>query len=263
MRAAAVALSLCLLLSGCRKKTAPEFYRLESDYSVLVTREGDDAYESPELATIVAGLQAISANAAERPRADTLLATIAAETQRVQKERAATAQNAAAPEANADALYAALKRAPTEKPEPVAEVKEPAAEQDAGSQPLEPYRGMSEADFVKTFGGCFQKAGAVTLPDGAKATAQKPLATPACTRWGSAQWVFNDKGLIGQLTQQSETRTTETVKPEPAKPTTAPAPTPIIAVPGRPTSDTNAPPSVDPNAYLKDTPPPTVTPPAP
>ena len=111
MRAAAVALSLCLLLSGCRKKTAPEFYRLDGDYSVLVSREGDDAYGTPELTAIIAGLQAIPSDAVERPRAEALLAKIDAEAQRVKKERADTAIAAVPkPTVNPDALYAGLQQ---------------------------------------------------------------------------------------------------------------------------------------------------------
>src|SRR6185436_1608185 len=106
MRAAAVALSVCLLLSGCRKKSAREYYRLESDYSVLVSRDGDAAYDEPELATIIEGLNAIPADALERPKAEALLATIATETLRVRKDKPAPTPVATPTTGNADALFA-------------------------------------------------------------------------------------------------------------------------------------------------------------
>lgn len=266
MRAAAVALSLCLLLSGCRKKTAPEFYRLDGDYSVLVSREGDDAYGTPELTAIIAGLQAIPSDAVERPRAEALLAKIDAEAQRVKKERADTAIAAVPkPTVNPDTLYAGLQQQRVEEAALAAQVL------DAGAtaKKLEPVKGMSEADFVKQFGECFEAGGTVTLPDGSDASAQRPRDLTACqTRWGVAVWVFGPKGLIGQLVQnKASTSSTETRVLDAGRPA-QPAPPPVvetgIVIPGRPAGGTTTPaPSVNQDAYLKDTPPPTVTPPAP
>ena len=261
MRAAAVALSLCLLLSGCRKKTAPEFYRLDGDYSVLVSREGDDAYGSPELATIIAGLQAIPSDAVERPRADALLAKIDAEARRVKQERAETTI-AAVPKATVspDTVYAGLQQQRAE------EAAATAAAQDAGAAVLAPFKAMTEAAFVKAFGACFQKGDTVTLPEGGEAASQRPLDTTACEqRWGTALWVFGAQGLIGQLVQNkassasTETKVVDAGRPAPP----APPPETTLQVMGRPAGATTTVPSINQDSYLKDTPPPTVTPPAP
>ncbi len=262
MRAAAVALSVCLLLSGCRKKSAREYYRLESDYSVLVSRDGDAAYDEPELATIVDGLNAIPTDALERPKAEALLATIAAETLRAHKDRPAPPP-VAAPTGNADALFAGLQQQRQDQAAAVA------AALDASVKYTEPVKGMSEADFVKAFGDCFEKGENTTLPDGVLASSQRVKDLTMCqTKWGNALWVFGAQGLIGKLvntaaaSSSTETRVVDAGKPAPP----APPPETGIQIPGKPSGTGAAatpPPSVDDKQYLNDTPPPTVTPPAP
>jgi len=262
MRAAAVALSVCLLLSGCRKKSAREYYRLESDYSVLVSRDGDAAYNEPELTTIVEGLKAIPEEALERPKAEALLATIATETARVRKENPAPAP-VEVPKGNAEALYAGLQQARQEQADAVA------AAADAAVKYTEPVKGMSEADFVKTWGDCFEKGENVTLPDGRAAASQRVRDLTMCqAKWGNAMWVFDAQGLIGKLvnaaasSSSSETKVLDAGKPSPP----APPPETGLQIPGKPAGTGAAatpPPSIDDKQYLNDTPPPTVTPPAP
>ena len=143
---------------------------------------------------------------------------------------------------------------------------------DAGAtaKKLEPVKGMSEAEFTKAFGDCFEKGANTTLPDGTEATSQRPRDLTACqARWGTAIWVFGPKGLIGQLVEnKASSSSTETWVLDAGRPA-PPAPPPTVetgmVIPGRPVGGATTPaaPSVNQDAYLKDTPPPSVTPPAP
>lgn len=263
MRAAAVALSVCLLLSGCRKKSAREYYRLESDYQVLVSRDGDAAYDEPELATIVDGLNAIPTDALERPKAEALLATIAAETLRVHKDK--PAPTAATPTTgNADALYQGLQQQRQDNARRAAAEAQAAAEAaaaDAGVTYTEPVNGMSEAAFIKAFGTCFTRGAPLTLPDGTKTTTQQALSSPACQKWGGATWLFDGNGLLGKLVENKIPATR--VEFDAGTPPPAPPPKTTRFLLGGPAgSDAPPPPSVDDKQFLNDTPPPTVTPPA-
>ncbi len=63
---------LCVAVSACRKKHAPEVFKLEADVDVLVAQQGEDAYESPEMTVVVAALGRIDPAAVEAERARAL-----------------------------------------------------------------------------------------------------------------------------------------------------------------------------------------------
>ena len=90
---------LATLVSGCRKKSSPEFYELESAQAILIAHEGDDALATPEMADVIARLEAIPASAIEKPRAVALASKLTADKARVTAEQA----RAAAEEAQAKA----------------------------------------------------------------------------------------------------------------------------------------------------------------
>jgi hypothetical protein len=237
-------LLLCLLLpalmlTGCRKKSSKEFHKLEADQSILVAREGDDAYVSPEMDAIIAGLQAIPGDALEKERAAALVATLSAEKARVQAEKAA----AAAPKPPPEDPFAGRTPEPTPsnpEPTPPPEEAAPAEAADAG-EPAEPWSGMDEKRFVAKFGSCFSAAPEATLPDGQKASAyvlnskdakcQKQFGLPDTV----VRYLFTARGLWGKATETVQTRDagviTLPVPPQP--PPTAPPP-PIITTPGAP-----------------------------
>lgn len=238
---------LCAALTGCKKKTATEFYRLEGEHSVLVTREGDAAYETTEMENIITGLRAIPADTVEKPRAEQLLGAIAAEQARVQREKAAVV--VAPPPSGTDdvnARFAAIKAqrdAQQAAPEPVAAV-------DAGPQvPTEPYKGMTEADFIKAFGACYERGAPVTIADGGLSTSMKLRADKKCqgqygTPGATTRWLFGHEGLYARLveTQSSQTTTIDAGAGEQTtKPTPPPDPRPSLVIPGAPAPGSEAP----------------------
>ncbi|GMU61403.1 MAG: hypothetical protein AMXMBFR34_31660 [Myxococcaceae bacterium] len=88
LRNGAGLLLVLALLPACRKKSALEFYELESSYAILVGRDGDAAYVTPEMDRIEPGLRSIPADAIEAPRATALLTKLCDERRRVEHERA-------------------------------------------------------------------------------------------------------------------------------------------------------------------------------
>jgi hypothetical protein len=239
-----VSLLLCVLLStlvltGCRKKTSKEFYKLESEQSILVSRDGDDAYLSAEMDAVLAGLQAIPEDALEKDKANNLVAKLNAERDRVKAEKAALAKPTPPPEDP----FAGRTPTPTETPTPAPEETAPAEEvSDAGEPEVtQPVSGMDEKVFVQKFGSCFSAAPEATLPDGRKAHAyelnakdakcQKQFGQPDTT----VRYLFTDRGLWGKATETLQVRDAGLivlpVPPQPPPP--APAP-PIITTPGAP-----------------------------
>lgn len=198
---ALVSLAALVALTGCRKKSAPEYYGWESNHSILVSRDGDEAYSSADMDAVVAGLQAIPADTVEGPKAAALLAKIAAERARIQAE----AQEAAAP--------AAKEWVP---PTIVAsEVKPPTGEapsvRDAGP-PAAPWAGMSTAELIKYFGSCMKAGDKVTVPGLGEAETYVVQKTGDCEKkYGSNQpdtdtlFLFVKDRLTGQRTQTKTT----------------------------------------------------------
>lgn len=142
--AALAALTLGLLLVvGCRKPSAPDFYAAEADYEVLVLRLGDDAYADEQMRAVISRLLAVPKESREGPAALRLLDRIDAEAKRVARERAAAEARVAAatappPEAlaallsarEADAGLRAGREAPQAPPAPAAAAS-PAANPEA------------------------------------------------------------------------------------------------------------------------------------
>lgn len=227
-----------LLLSAC-KKSSPEFYKLESQQSLLVAREGDDAWVNPEMDAIVQSLQAIPENAIEQPRAAALIAKVAAEQARVRAERAKPP-----PPPPVDPF---ADRYPAPSPERVAppqaptESAEDPSAQDAGSTPTQPWPGVDEKTFVAVFGNCFSAGPKATLPDGKPASSYVLATSPDCQKQhGGAKgavtsYLFTEKGLWGRATQTTEVRDAGTIViPGPPAPPAPPEPAPIMLMPGAP-----------------------------
>ena len=190
-------LLICVMLgvlSGCRKKTSPEFYKLEGEQSILIARTGDDAYVSDEMTAIVASLSAIPLDTVEKARADALVATLAAQKARVLAERV---EQPKPPQVDP---FAGRFPPPALPVEPLPEAP-PAP--DAGP-PEEPWTGMDEATFKQLFGRCFSKGPPTTAARGVPATTQvlgpstecqKKLGTPGSV----TSYVFVDGGVFGKM----------------------------------------------------------------
>ncbi|MDP2275130.1 MAG: hypothetical protein Q8K32_30580 [Archangium sp.] len=231
-----VVLLLCLVaalsLTACRKKSSPEFFKLESQQSILVSRDGDEAWSSPEMDAVLNGLQAIPEDAMEKPRAQALAARIVAEQTRLKAE-----QNRPPPPAPVNPFADRVPMA--ERPAPVPDPETPEALEgvDAGEGPDQPWPGMAESLFVTRFGSCFAPGPKAVLPDARPASAYVLAASPACQKQfgpGKISFLFTDKGLWGKATETLEIRDAGIiVLPAPPAPPPPPLPT-IITVPGAP-----------------------------
>ena len=228
-----------LLLSGCRKKTSPEFYKLESAQSVLVARDGDDAWVSPEMATILEGVQAIPEDTLEKPRATALAAKISAEQARVTAERVKPPRPPPV-----DPFAGRVPSIVAGAREPVAAPPEPeSAGEDAGAQPSVPWPGMDEKVFVARFGECFAQGPNATLPDGQPANAYVLKENADCQkRYGApnvaVSYLFTARGLWGKAVESTRLIDGGTIQlPVPPQPKPPEPPPPIITTPGAPLPD--------------------------
>lgn len=140
-----------LALAGCRKKTAPEYYGWESNYSILVARDGDDAYASPDMDAIVAGLAKIPADTLEGPKAAALSAKIAGERARIAAEKEAATPPPTKEWVPPATTTTAVVKPPDKPPE------------DAGA-PTAPWAGMAKAEFVALFGACMKEGKKANVP---------------------------------------------------------------------------------------------------
>jgi hypothetical protein len=229
------ALLVCLGLvvaGGCRKQSATEFYALEGQATALADRDGDDAWTSPEMDVVVAGLERIPPAAIEGPRAAALLARITSERARLAAEKARQVQPV---EVSPPSSW----RPPVA---PVAVDATPAATDpqsvDAGPSPeAMPTAGMPEADFIRLFGACFKSGGALAVQGGKQATSQVMVDSPACTRrfsagQGEVAYVFVEGKFAGTRTTE---RKTTTLPPPPPPPVAAvDAGEPRLVYPGQP-----------------------------
>ncbi len=227
------ALLPALVLLGCRKKSSPEFFKLESEQSILVARDGDDAWLSPQMDAVLSGLQAISDEAIEKPRAQALASKIVAEQARLKAEQARPP-----PPAPVDPFAGRLPSAP-----PPPENPETAELIDAGELSDQPWPGMLEQAFVARFGVCFSPGPKATLPDGQAASAYVLSASPACQKqFGAADarvsYLFTDKGLWGKATETVVIRDAGAmvlpVRPAPPPPPPSSKPPASISIPGAP-----------------------------
>ena len=167
-----------LLMSSCRKKTSPEFYKLEAAHSILVAREGDDAFVSDEMTVILSGLQAIPEDALERPRATALAAQISAERSRVAAEKIKPP-----PPAPVDPFAGRPSALEPVKVEPTTAGTEEQSDAGApGEEATQPWSGMAEKLFVARFGTCFGAPVPATLPDGKPATSYMLTSKADCQK---------------------------------------------------------------------------------
>src|SRR5687768_6228438 len=88
-----VALMAGLSLAGCKKpKASLEFTEAKGLHSTLVARDGDDAYESEDMARVEALLDKVPADSLDAAAAAELKASIDAERRRIAAEAAAHAK---------------------------------------------------------------------------------------------------------------------------------------------------------------------------
>ncbi len=234
MRFALVLVCVLTSLAGCRKKTAPEFFKLESQQSVLIAREGDDAYVSAEMDSIIGGLEAIPGDAREKPRAVDLVQRLSAEKARVAAERVPRPP----PPPPADP-FAGREPAPVavDPAEPA-----PAGEDVPDAGPSEPFTGMDEATFKRFFGTCFSPGPKTEIAKGTPATTQVLASNPDCqkrfgTPGGTTTYVFVDGGVAGKMVETYVVvdagfrEVTRPAAPPPPPPDAGP---PILTIPGAP-----------------------------
>jgi hypothetical protein len=202
--------------SGCRKKSAPQFFEAERRHQSLVARDGDDAYLSLDMDGVLDLLRQVPADAVEAARAQELAKTIQAAQARVRAER--EAEGKAPP--------------PAEEYVRADEGSEPVAPREETPLPIDgpPPGGMPEADFTARYQGCVTgpKEIPVDVPPG-KAPAYAVRETPECQKklfvTGNVQFFFLEKRLAGRVVTRTEGG---------AKPVTAEAPK---APPGEPESE--------------------------
>jgi hypothetical protein len=252
MRWLVLVLLVLVSATGCKKKSAPEVYRLESDVEVLVAREGDDAWERPELEAIEQQLAAIPADVVEAARVQALLQRVRSERARVKAERAARTEKVPEPPPPPPRDDQGGMAVPPALPE---------EEDDAGVEVLEPTLGMPEAEFVARFGKCFKPGPMVDVPDAGRGTSQVVLNQPECeARFGekgsTVSHVFIDGKLRGRLTEGPPTRQVVDAGPPPPKPPPPPPPpTPfdasvLFVIPGAPRPENMVPAPGSPGSEL-------------
>lgn len=224
------------LASGCRKRSAPEFYALESTHSILVAREGDDAYadDNEEMNRVAEGLKRISPDAIEATRAHDLLELIAKERRRIAKEASEQAAAlASASETQELSPLGGMLEGSGESPVP-----NEAAASDAGPEkPKRPIPGMSEKDFMAAFSSCFSQGPPKRLPGQPEGKSLQVIDSESCRKqFGSMQpeastfYLFVDDKWSGTVTE-----TKQVVPPAPAERTVSivDAGT-VLLVPGMP-----------------------------
>ncbi|GMU62557.1 MAG: hypothetical protein AMXMBFR34_43200 [Myxococcaceae bacterium] len=215
MRRVALLLALALLASGCRKKSAPEFYDLESSYSVMVASDGDDAYGTAEMDRVLAALQAIPPDTIEGPKAAALVTTIQAERNRIAQEVA-----------EREKALAAVDRPPDPMPPGPSLFPPPKDEADGGEVDAglrKPWGGMTIAEFQQLYGACFVAGPKKTLPGQGEGTSFVVKDEPKCrAAFGVTDpsvdtfYVFVKDGLVAQTNERKPVEAPpEKKQPEP------------------------------------------------
>jgi hypothetical protein len=206
LRVGALVVLAGLALSACRKKTAPEYYQLESNASILADRDGDDAWAGDEMSSVLTSLRAIDPEAVEGPKAQALISKIEAQRARVAKDKAeaAAAITNVAPRVTVR-LFDDPKNAAAAAAAPTPDA----------SVPDRPWGGMAVADFQKRFGSCMTAEGEKQVPGlGAAMVFAVKNDVPSCRKTyglpddGSVRqtYVFRNEQLAAQHTEQ-RTRT--------------------------------------------------------
>jgi hypothetical protein len=137
-----------LLLVSCRKKSAPEFFKLEAQYASLTSNLGDEAFDQDEMGAIETGLKAIGDDMLESKRASLLLQKLQAERARISAEKASATAKKVTPTADWSSSSVASAAEPVSS----------ALANDAGT-PSRPWGQMDEAVFQKLFGSCMKPDG--------------------------------------------------------------------------------------------------------
>lgn len=142
-----------LAVTGCRRDPGPslEYVEAKGLHDRLIVNMGDDAYADPQMGEVESLLKRVENRSPDHEAAQTLLATIAAERERVEREAAAAARASDAP---VD-LSAAFERDEEEQTSTVE--AEADATTDAGVIEV-PVTGMAEAEFREKFSDCFEPA---------------------------------------------------------------------------------------------------------
>ncbi|MBI3182906.1 MAG: hypothetical protein HYZ28_12280 [Myxococcales bacterium] len=149
-------LVLALALFACSKsKPSPEYAQAMSLHASLYAEKLDDAYWDPRMAEVEALLSKVPESSLDHAAAKDMLERIASGRERVKAED----------EQRKKAVAEALKPVPMPPSEPSAlpppAPKAAEAPPDAG--PTQPVSGMSAAEFLARFSGCFRQADAVEV----------------------------------------------------------------------------------------------------
>lgn len=144
-----ILLAAALALAGCRKpQPSPEFAQANELHSRLYAAQLDDAYLDPEMSQVEELLGEVPSSSSDFAAARELAAHIESERARVEAER----------QARQEAIAEALRPTPfafSDSPAPSPPQAAPAAEEpDAGA--AQPLPGMTRAEFVGRFSGCFR-----------------------------------------------------------------------------------------------------------
>jgi hypothetical protein len=215
----ALPMILALLAFGGCRKTARQFYGLESRATILVDRDGEAGLMSDEMGTIIAALRAIPPDAEEGPKASALLAHLEAERSSVVQRRADAARAAEVEGGTATAVPSASAPPPLLVAGPDAGS---GSGPDAGLD--RPWANMSLAEFQERFGACMESAGERDGSKGERLAAWEVLRTPTCiVKYGLEDearrfFLFRSSKLAEEQTVRRVVTVIDAGRPPPAAP---------------------------------------------
>ncbi len=222
----ALAVVLVVATLGCGKKSSKEYFDARRAYDQLVDQEGDDAYLLPEMMQVSNALAAVPERAIEYPMAQKLVATIAAEKARVEKERAELEHIVTAKPLEKQGL-------PTGEPLP-----KPPTEPNTAAIDAPPEGGMTEALFKEKFGSCVTGPAPISLQGQGQVPAYTSLNSADCFKRLGITQVAKFFFINGALAGRSTTTTTiidagvQVVAPPKPPPAPSGSPTPPAPPPG-------------------------------
>lgn len=224
---AVLVLACGVLASACGKKSSREFFEAQRQYESLVTQQGEDAYLTAEMEQVSSALAAVPARALEYEKAQELVAKIAAERGRIERERAeaARAEVALKPETMPEMPPSLL------GPPPGAE--KPA--QAAGPVDETPTAGMPEATFREQYAACIGARELMPVAGVGEVPAYPVKDSAECQKrmgvTGQTRFFFVNGGLAGRASKET-TRTTRVV--DGGAPVVINPPQQFLLVPGAP-----------------------------